>query len=626
MNGKNGTHHPVSGSFVFGVTTCDPLSIDSNQCHVTGPCIPGNSCGGSSLTFKVANCSTVGFFAHFYRNRESNAGFISVTIGKKTFPFLDPDNIFGSKQAYPFIMLSGAVDALAIITEDMMPELLPIGQQWVSKKTRTRKRNSDSVSSSSSSAAITTINASSASAAAVPVEPKHTSYIVYNSNNGSSRNSPIPPPSSPAASLDSSSGRSTGNRTLAGPVKSVPSNGPTPLKLMDNSSRTPSKSQPQPQTSTPVQSQRSSTGVMRTFISTPTKDSVLDREEFTLPKHGSTFPISCSFIPGEICNRSHAGTQTDLDSFSAEINSIPRTLQQVATTAVTANPICESCKKGPKQLANGIQPAPGKDQISSSERIWYGNHTVWHKGDVISPYDASSGKARYIFGNMLEEGQTIAFRVREVSMGQGGQWRSSAAANTIAFGFSRKFKRTFSDLPADVNDLNPHQTGPNGTRYVPPGSKTYYVRDNLLKDLSISFDDIITIKRVSRSIILNVGDRKLYKNIFTIEPFVELYPFFAFNGCITGITIIGGQKGKDTAAAPTHVHKDATDSIAAGAQDGEGSGETRVHKEKTNKSDNSSKNKQQQQQRSLSTTAKVMSSISILFLLSAAVYKYIHRK
>ena len=60
--------HPGSGSSVFGVTTCDTASISGNQCHATSACVPSNSCAGTSLTYKVTACSTIGFFAYFHQH------------------------------------------------------------------------------------------------------------------------------------------------------------------------------------------------------------------------------------------------------------------------------------------------------------------------------------------------------------------------------------------------------------------------------------------------------------------------------------------------------------------------------------------------------------------------------
>ena len=120
----------VPFSFVFGVTTCDKAAVNKYECHAASPCSTNSPCCGSSITFNVTSCERIGYFAYFER---LSTTFIMVTIGKKSFPMYDLGGVFDGRKAYPFVMLTGSVGALRIISESELPQLSPIGSRRMSR-------------------------------------------------------------------------------------------------------------------------------------------------------------------------------------------------------------------------------------------------------------------------------------------------------------------------------------------------------------------------------------------------------------------------------------------------------------------------------------------------------------
>ena len=264
----------------------------------------------------------------------------------------------------------------------------------------------------------------------------------------------------------------------------------------------------------------------------PQSHPVLDQREFVFPKGGIASPL-----PGEINNRSHASTQTvagDLTAESGAGDGRTRTQQDNPGQAIHAknDVICTTCQaRGhatktnewlaavtttPKSIMNGSipnkddpatcripktlpltlrsTPAPVIDPLitSTTERRWYNNFLVRNNNNWISPVDLSA-TANYIFGNKLLQGQVIAFRVTGINPG---------ARGSIAFGFTTKSKHVFSSLPANVKDLLANAVTP----------RSWYVVPDLLTT-SFSFEDVFSIKRVSRSIVFPDRERAFKEHL-----------------------------------------------------------------------------------------------------------------
>lgn len=393
---------PKSGSrsFTFGCTTCDPESIRGHQCHATSPCVRDNSCAGSSVTFDVTNCSTVSFFAHFSRC-SSKGSFVSVTIGKKTFPFNDPDHVFDGRPAFPFIILDGAVDSLSIIREDELPVLAPIGQKI--RTPRNKRTKSDSVSSSSSTGT-----------AATPKSRINPSLVFHNSGRISDDSSHSPTPLTPVPRTPVASGPASNG--LANSAATF-----TPTAILKRTPVTPVTPYPAP-------------------------SSVLDAR-----KQGFVFPKGLmGQLNGEINNRSHASTQTESRSDSGDNNSLQScaTCQSVRQSVIVSNGSVggqTTDQKFQQQPVNAISP--------KTSTKWISNSSVRLKDGVISLVDQKTVGGKFIFGSSFSPNQVICFKVKTVNIG---------AKGSLAFGLTTKNRHVMKDLPNDPTELlllNP-ESGP----------------------------------------------------------------------------------------------------------------------------------------------------------------------
>lgn len=106
-------------SFVFGVTTCDAYTIRNKECHAIAVCGPSSGCSGRSLTFFVRNCDRVGNSMTFERvTAPDNNNLIKMTgFGNRVLWMRDESQLFRHRNVYPFLQLTGSVEAIRITNQ-----------------------------------------------------------------------------------------------------------------------------------------------------------------------------------------------------------------------------------------------------------------------------------------------------------------------------------------------------------------------------------------------------------------------------------------------------------------------------------------------------------------------------
>ena len=114
-----------ASSLVIGVTTCDSFTVRNNECHALSPCGPETSCHGRSLTFFVHHCDRVGDLIRVERSAKDRGQvrIYQITGSLASYPqrsyvIRDDAGVFRNRNAYPFIMLTGSVDAVRIVAND----------------------------------------------------------------------------------------------------------------------------------------------------------------------------------------------------------------------------------------------------------------------------------------------------------------------------------------------------------------------------------------------------------------------------------------------------------------------------------------------------------------------------
>lgn len=100
---------------VFGVTTCGPSQVVTHPYHLVDYCRPEYDCCGYSNWLKLYRFDRIGSWVSIERVYD---GFIRISFnGRFTKDMIDhPERGFGRSRTYPFIMLTGCVSSVRILS------------------------------------------------------------------------------------------------------------------------------------------------------------------------------------------------------------------------------------------------------------------------------------------------------------------------------------------------------------------------------------------------------------------------------------------------------------------------------------------------------------------------------
>ena len=109
---------PETVNMVFGVTTCNAVSVSTHTCHIKSFCKnDGRPCGGRSLTCSldrsVRGSETLSF-------KKVPEGIEFLADGFLVTQFKDKESIFKHKKAFPFVALTGDVAAISVVDPSLV--------------------------------------------------------------------------------------------------------------------------------------------------------------------------------------------------------------------------------------------------------------------------------------------------------------------------------------------------------------------------------------------------------------------------------------------------------------------------------------------------------------------------